>query len=207
MLMAALVFVNFTLNNPQFSFSWSNTITHGIYIIYAVAMVFFILMGLINKNGNKEIRLLFHELKNMRNISIIIILLLILTIPLYSHVHHGLLYYIIVILGFVPFTFYRIVRNDSFEKKFYYNWEKRRKKGRLINMFREGLRTVFTIVVIVFGSQFIVNDRTPSFILSKLPINIIIGLMVFVLLLGVLGGIAAWHENERRYEKIYSIYK
>ncbi|MFA9422363.1 MAG: hypothetical protein ACERLG_02210 [Sedimentibacter sp.] len=93
------------------------------------------------------------------------------------------------------------MKNDYFEKKFYYNWEKRRKKGCLVNILREGLRTISIILVIVFGSQFIVNGRTPSLILSKLHINVVIGLMIFVLILGAVSGVVAWNENEKRYKK------
>lgn len=49
MVMAAVCFVIFALNNPQSSFPWSNTITYGIYIVYAIAAIFFILKGLQKK--------------------------------------------------------------------------------------------------------------------------------------------------------------
>jgi len=45
----AICFVIFALNNPQASFPWSNTITYGIYIIFVIATIFFILKGLQKK--------------------------------------------------------------------------------------------------------------------------------------------------------------
>lgn len=38
MLMIAVVFVIFALNNPQASFPWSNSVTYAIYSGYAVVM-------------------------------------------------------------------------------------------------------------------------------------------------------------------------
>jgi len=45
MLIVAICFVIFALNNPQASFPWNNMITFGIYIIYFVTTVFFIGKG------------------------------------------------------------------------------------------------------------------------------------------------------------------
>jgi TRAP-type C4-dicarboxylate transport system permease small subunit len=81
--------------------------------------------------------------------------------------------------------------------------EKEERKRRLTNMISEGLRTIIFIIVIVFGSQFITNGYTPSFILSELSINVRVFLMIVVLIFGALGGVAAWYENEKRYQKIY----
>jgi hypothetical protein len=134
---------------------------------------------------------------------LILLLIVLLTIPVYSHVYYMSLYYIIVVLVCIPLTFYRIINSDSFEKRFYFKWKKKREKGRLINMISEGLRTIIVIVVIVFSSQFIVNGRTPGFILSELPINVSMGLMFFLFILGAIAGIGAWYENEKRYQKIY----
>ena len=39
MLLAAVIFVIFALNNPQLSFPWGNTITYSIYIIYLVITI------------------------------------------------------------------------------------------------------------------------------------------------------------------------
>jgi hypothetical protein len=147
--------------------------------------------------------LLSRELKKGKNIIVIVLLMILLIIPFYSHVYYMSLYYIIVVLVCIPLTFYRIINSDSFEKRFYFKWKKKREKGRLTNMISEGLRTIIVIVVIVFGSQFILNGYTPSFILSELPINVSMGLMFFLFILGAIAGVAAWGENEKRYQKIY----
>jgi|LSQX01.3.fsa_nt_gb MFS family permease len=148
-------------------------------------------------------QLLSRELKKGKNIIAIVLLMILLIIPFHSHVYHMSLYYIIIVFVFIPLAFYRIIKSDSFEKRFYFKWKKKREKGRFTNMISEGLRTMIFIVVIVFGSQFIVNGYTPSFILSELPINVSMGLMFFLFILGAIAGVAAWGENEKRYQKIY----
>ncbi|KXL53021.1 hypothetical protein CLNEO_15640 [Anaerotignum neopropionicum] len=49
MLILAILFFIYALNNPQASFPWSNSITYGIYISYAVAMFFLLIYGLRGK--------------------------------------------------------------------------------------------------------------------------------------------------------------
>lgn len=39
MIIAALLFLFYAINNPQASFPWSNTITYGIYGLYLVITV------------------------------------------------------------------------------------------------------------------------------------------------------------------------
>lgn len=39
MLIIAVVFLLFALNNPQSGFPWSNTITYALYGLYAIAVV------------------------------------------------------------------------------------------------------------------------------------------------------------------------
>ncbi|NLB77661.1 MAG: hypothetical protein GX796_02100 [Clostridiaceae bacterium] len=147
--------------------------------------------------------MLSRELKKGENIIAIVLLIILLIIPFHSHVYHMSLYYIIIVFVLIPLAFYRIIKSDSFEKRFYFKWKKKREKGRLTNMISEGLRTIIFIVVIVFGSQFIVNGYTPGFILSELPINVSMGLMFFLFILGAIAGVAAWGENEKRYQKFY----
>lgn len=155
-----------------------------------------------NNEGRRGMQLLSQELKKGKNIIAIVLLMILLIIPFHSHVYHMSLYYIIVVFVFIPLAFYRIIRSDSFEKRFYFKWKMKREKGRLTNMISEGLRTIIFIVVIVFSSQFIVNGRTPGFILSELPINVSMGLMFFLFIFGAIAGIVAWYENEKRFNKI-----
>jgi len=49
MVIVAISFVFFAFNNPQASLPWSNSITYGIYIIYVIVTIFFILKGLQKK--------------------------------------------------------------------------------------------------------------------------------------------------------------
>ncbi|MGM9979019.1 MAG: hypothetical protein ACI33J_09495 [Clostridium sp.] len=43
MLVVAIIFLVFALNNPQASWSWNNTITYTLYIIYLVVMIFLLI--------------------------------------------------------------------------------------------------------------------------------------------------------------------
>lgn len=46
MILAAIAFINYALNNPQGSFPWDNSITYGIYLIYIVVTISFIVKGI-----------------------------------------------------------------------------------------------------------------------------------------------------------------
>lgn len=39
MLLVAVIFIVVALNNPQFSFPWSNMVTYSIYAMYFVIMI------------------------------------------------------------------------------------------------------------------------------------------------------------------------
>lgn len=43
MLVVAIIFLVFALNNPQASWTWNNTITYTLYIIYLVVMIFLLI--------------------------------------------------------------------------------------------------------------------------------------------------------------------
>lgn len=43
MFLAAAAFIIVALNNPQAGFPWSNVITYGIYIVYIIVMMLFII--------------------------------------------------------------------------------------------------------------------------------------------------------------------
>lgn len=49
MVIIAICFVVYALNNPQVGFPWSNAVTYGIYIIYATVTAFFITKGIQTK--------------------------------------------------------------------------------------------------------------------------------------------------------------
>ncbi|WP_312072375.1 hypothetical protein [Anaerotignum propionicum] len=50
MVIVAIRFIIYALNNPQAGFSWSNSITIGTYLGYVAATVLFITKGLNNKH-------------------------------------------------------------------------------------------------------------------------------------------------------------
>jgi hypothetical protein len=156
----------------------------------------------ISKAEKGEIQLLLQELKKGKNIIAILLLIFLLTIPLYNNIYHSGLYYIIVGIILAPPTFYRIMRSNLLEKRFYHKWSEKRKKGRLINTLSEGMKAIISMAAMVFGGQYIVTGRTPSYILSEVPINVSIGLMFFLLIWGAICGIIAWYEKEKRFSKI-----
>ena len=43
MVAIAIIFAGFVLNHPEMSFPWSNTITWGLYGVYAVVAVIFLI--------------------------------------------------------------------------------------------------------------------------------------------------------------------
>ncbi len=138
-----------------------------------------------------------------KNLVRVFALMLLLIYPLYIHIYYMSLYYIIIVLVGIPLTVFRIMKSDYLEMRFYYKWEKKRKKGRLNNFFSESLKIILLEIVTVFGSQFIVYGRTPRFLLSLLPMNASIGLMLFAIILAAIAGSVAWYENEKRFIKIY----
>jgi len=54
------------------------------------------------------------------------------------------------------------------------------------------------ITVVVTISQFFVNGRTPLDLVAGLSNGVLILLLLLLLGFGLLGGIAAWHENDKR---------
>lgn len=46
MIAVAICFVVYALNNPQAGFPWGNSITYGIYLVYAVVTISFVVKGL-----------------------------------------------------------------------------------------------------------------------------------------------------------------
>ena len=57
LIIGAIIFIIFALNNPQFSFPFSNTITYLIYITYiSITIVMGILYFKTKKGGAKQLR-------------------------------------------------------------------------------------------------------------------------------------------------------
>jgi ABC-type transport system involved in cytochrome c biogenesis permease subunit len=53
MLLFAICFIVYALNNPQASFPWSNSYTYAIYIIYLVVMIISFVMSRKKAPGDK----------------------------------------------------------------------------------------------------------------------------------------------------------
>ncbi len=141
-------------------------------------------------------------IESKRVIVLTILFIILLTLPILTEFYYAALYYAGLLL-LIPITIYRIVQADKFKKRFYRSWHKARKQGFWVNVFREGLRTIIVITVIVATSQFLVNALTPLDIISRLPGNVLVLLSLLLLGFGLLCGVVAWHENEKRYYQIH----
>lgn len=148
-------------------------------------------------------QLFSRDLIEKKNIVAIILMMVLLILPLGVDLYHLKLYYIIVVLIIIPLTLYRILKSNSLERRFYFKWAKKRRKGPLLNMLNQTMKSIFFIVIAVLGGQYIGNGRTPHYIYSQLSINNIILLVSILLIFGALGGVTAWYENEKRYRRIY----
>jgi len=139
--------------------------------------------------------------KSERMIILTIWFIILFTLPVLTDIYYATFYYASVFL-LIPITFYRIICADKFDKKFYQSWPQTREQGFWINVVREGLRTMIKITVVVTITQFFVNGRTPLDLMSGLSNGVLILLLLLLLGFGLLGGIAAWHENDKRYYRI-----
>ena len=72
---------------------------------------------------------MINELKKTKNIVILLLFIILLTIPFKGHVYNTGLYYAVLFLIIFPLMLYGIMKNDLLEKRFYYQWNKRRRKG------------------------------------------------------------------------------
>ncbi len=140
--------------------------------------------------------------KSKRIIALIIWFIAMLALPVFTEVYSAALYYACVIF-LMPITVYRIVLDEKFDKKFYKKWRQKREQGFWINVAGEGLKMVVIMILLVAASQFLVNGRTPVYIVSKLSGGMLTLLSLLLLGFGLLGGIAAWHENDKRYYRIH----
>ncbi|KJS13287.1 MAG: hypothetical protein VR67_04665 [Peptococcaceae bacterium BRH_c8a] len=140
--------------------------------------------------------------KSERMIVLTIWFIILFTLPVLTDIYYATFYYAGVFL-LIPITFYRIICADKFDKKFYQSWPQAREQGFWINVVREGLRTIIIITVVVTISQLLVNGRTPFDLVAGLSNGVLVLLLLLLLGFGLLGGIAAWHENDKRYYRIH----
>lgn len=135
-------------------------------------------------------------------IAILILFLALLALPIFSKVYYLAFYYAGITIS-MPITIFRIVWDEKFKEKFYKRWHKARQRGFLINVVREGLFSFFLITVLTSISQFFGNGLTPLDIMSKLSNSELLLLFAISLILSLIIGLVAQHENDKRYKQIY----
>lgn len=135
-------------------------------------------------------------------------LIVLLALPVYVRVHHVTIYYLAVAL-LIPVFIYTLATEQKRQIKFYYRWQKAREYGFWLNVMREGLRNLGFITAVVLAAQFFGNGYTPGNIVSALNGNTEALVLVLSLLtgFGFLTGVAAWHENNKRYSRIHQALK
>ncbi|MDR3543759.1 MAG: hypothetical protein P4L69_22805 [Desulfosporosinus sp.] len=138
--------------------------------------------------------------ESKRLVGITIWFIVLLTLPLHMEIYYRTLYYVGAIF-LMPIFFYRIVWDQKFDKKFYKRWDRAREQGFWVNVAREGLRSFVFMTVITMISQFFGYGRTPFEMV--LPASILVWIVFLFMLFSLVGGIVAWYENDKRYNRIY----
>lgn len=127
---------------------------------------------------------------------------ILLLLPFLGEIYYKTLYYIGTIL-LIPIVISKIIWNEKFEKKFYMRWHKAREQGFKVNVARESVKGFVFMIVVVIIDQLFGRGFTPIDIAHKLPNVLIFWLILFLIAFGLVLGIIAWHENEKRYCRIY----
>ena len=124
------------------------------------------------------------------------------TIPQFYEIYYSVFYYFTGAL-IVSASFVRIMYQEKLEERFYNKWGNTRKKGFLPNMMAGSILYIIAMFLIVCLSQLFVNNLTPVEIIGALPGYILLVLCLVLLFFGLLAGLVRWHENEKKYNRIY----
>ena len=131
-----------------------------------------------------------------------ICVIFLLVLPLFANLYYLAGYY--VFIGFLTLIlFLRIVYEKPLEERFYSGWQKARRKGFWPNFIIGSLGGFVFMVLMVAAGQLFGNGLTPTDIVKQLPAGgwaVVTFILVFF---SFLAGIAWWHENEKRYSRIY----
>ena len=125
-----------------------------------------------------------------------------LVAPNFANLYYLAGYY--VFIGFLTLIlFLRIVYEKPLEERFYSGWQKARRKGFWPNFIIGSLGGFVFMVLMVAAGQLFGNGLTPTDIVKQLPAGGWAVVMFILVFFSFLAGIAWWHENEKRYSRIY----
>ncbi len=137
-----------------------------------------------------------------RHLLALFAMLLLLTLPLWADIHHLPLFFafasFLIILNVI-----RIKYEKRLDEDFYRRWQKQRSWGFWPNMvLGTGCSMVFMAAIISIG-QFFGQGLSPVEIVGQLSNSAIWAAGLVLLFFGILAGAAWWHDNEKRYNRIY----
>lgn len=131
-----------------------------------------------------------------------ICVIFLLVLPLFANLYYLAGYY--VFIGFLTLIlFLRIVYEKPLEERFYSGWQKARRKGFWPNFIIGSLGGFVFMVLMVAAGQLFGNGLAPTDIVKQLPAGGWAVVMFILVFFSFLAGIAWWHENEKRYSRIY----
>lgn len=135
-------------------------------------------------------------------LAMVISITILIILPFFGEIHYKSLYYIAVVL-LIPVAIHMIIRKEKYDQRFYTRWHKAREQGFKVNVVRESIKGFTFMMVMVLISQFFGNGLTPIDIAYLLPNALMIKLTLFLMAIGLVTGIVAWYEKEKRYSRIY----
>lgn len=139
--------------------------------------------------------------KSKRLIVMSILSLVLVFSPVFIDIYH-VGFYLAVLAVAISVGIYRIVCEEKLEQKFHRRWGRLRKQGFGVNLARESLQSLLKISIMVSGVQFLGYDRTPLEVILMMPRRASLWISFLFLTFSLIAGIAAWHENEKKYSRI-----
>lgn len=150
-----------------------------------------------------SIKKILKDNRSKRSFVAVILLLGLLALPFFIEIYYIPLYYIAILIC-IPVSIYRIIYDEKFDLRFYYRWRKANKQKYWVKVFKEGIRYIVFVLIVVSISQLFGNGRTPLEVISKLSGSSLTWILIIVLLIfGLIGGLVACYENEKKYIRIY----
>jgi len=127
-----------------------------------------------------------------------------LILPRYiSMEHEGVYYGLIVVVLALLFLRNKLGWDKKMDQRFLTRWKKNQNKSIWWVWFHETLRSMVLMLVVVFLGQYIGEGHTPWYIFNVLTKTALLKLGILFLVINVIIGLVAWHENEKKYRKLH----